>query len=289
MWCDSALLVLCWVCHSTENSYTEVDIMKTTIATTKQALAFLKDAKIDKVNGKVAELRKDFIMKQVKSFKVDLVNEKAKTVITEWQAALDFECDMKDTLGVLLADMDENDADYIAIETYYMEVVRIATRRLQSALKPIKAHLGEMYKAILVDDLATFNKHMKATFDVEISKGNFDRLKDMVMNGRKFELSTVSSSGFNNLFMHLMTARLVLSNAYSPRKLDSCLEKAIMDVPTIDFETAMNLDTLTVENMGAECNLKFKKDDTFTYKAEKVRAKFHTSIAIKPMCLVSED
>ena len=263
--------------------------MKTTIENTKQALAFLKDAKIDKVNGKVADLRKDFIMKQVKSFKVDLATQKAQTVIVEWQAALDFELDMKTAVADLLSNLDENDADYPAIESYYMEVVRIATRRLQGALKPIKAHLSEMYKAILVDDLATFNKHMKATFDVEINKGNFDRLKDMVMNGRKFELSTVSSAGFNNLFMHLMTARLVFCNAYSPRKLDSCLEKAIADVPTLDFETAMNLDTLTVEIIGKECNLNFKKDDTFTYKAEKVRAKFHTSIAIKPMCLVAID
>ena len=262
--------------------------MKTMINNTTEVLAYLKSAKIDKVNGKINDLKGDFITKQVKSFKVDLVNAKAQTVLTEWNAALDFELDMRNSVTELLADLDKESEDYNAIEMYYMEVVRIASRKLQGALKPIKAHLGEMYKALLINDLEVFNEHNKVLFDIELSKANFDRIKDMVMNGRKLELSTVSNAGFNNLFMHLMTARLVLSNGYSPRKVDACLEKAISGVPTLDFESAMKLETLDVERMGQECNLKFKSDDTFTYKAEKVRSKFHTSIAIKPMCLVQE-
>lgn len=260
--------------------------MNKTINTINKGLEVIKAQKFEKIEEKVADLKDNFIMEQVKSFNVDLGNKTAQQTIQMWEVANSFTLATRGDRMELVKDLDEEDEEQLAEMTYYMEVERIASRMLSKAIRPITARTSEMLKAILKNDIVTFNGHMKAMFEVELSQVNFDRLKDMVMNGRKSGLNTMSPSQFSNTFMHLMLARVVKGGNYSPKKMKGCLAKAIKDVPTLTFDQAMNLDTLTVEEMCKACEIKTKKDDTFMYKAEKVRSKFHTSIAIKPMSLV---
>lgn len=262
------------------------DIMKTTERKIVNTLEALKKQNYVKVEEKIADLRDSFIMEQVKSFNVDLGNKTAQQTIAMWETANSFQLCTTSDRRELVKDMDETDEIQLAEMTYYAEVERIANRRMSAAIRPITQRLGEMLKSIMKDDIANFNIHMTAMFGVELSQANFDRCKDMIMSGRKTGLNTMSPSQFANTFMHLMLARAVAGGAYSPKKMKGCLNKAIKDVPTLTFDEAMNLDTLNVDTMCQVCEIRVKKDDTFIVKAEKVRSKLHTAIAVKPMSLV---
>lgn len=271
-----------------QNHNERIDIMKTTENKITKGLETIKKAKFNAIEEKVADLKGNFINEQVKSFNVDLGNKNAQQTIMYWETALAFQLCTTSDRKELVKDFDETNEEQLAEATYYMEVERIANRRMQATIRPITIRTTEMLKAILKNDLTTFNVHMKTMFSIELSQANFDRLKDITLSGNKRGLNTLSSSQFANTFMHLMLARAVASGNYSPKKMKGCLAKAINDVPTLTFDQAMNLDTLTVENMVKACNIKTKKDDTFMFKADKVRSKLHTSIAVKPMSLVKE-
>lgn len=264
------------------------DIMKTTIKGIREALETIKGAKFERIEGKVEDLKGNFITEQVKSFNIDLGNATAQNTINQWECANSFQLDVKGSISEMFGKVDEMDETTLAEYNYYCNVESIARKGMTSAIRPITERLGDMFKAILTNDLTTFNNHMKVLFDIEISNANFKRMKDIVLSGRKTGLNTMSAPQFANTFMHLMLARAVVGGNYSPKKVKGCLNKAIKDVPTLTFEQAMNLDTLTVDTMVEVCNIKIKKDrkDDFAYKAEKVREKFYTSIAIKPMSLV---
>lgn len=260
------------------------DIMKTIETRINQNLESLKSSKYEKIEEKIADLKESFIMEQVKSFNIDLGNKTAQNTIAQWESSIAFQLCVTGDRKELTEDLSKEVESELAELTYYAEVERIANRRMANAIRPITQRLGEMLKSIMKGDIENFNIHMTALFGVELSQANFDRCKDMIMSGRKSGLNTMSSSQFANTFMHLMLARAIQGGAYSPKKVKGALNKAIKDVPTLTFSQAMNLDTLTVDEMIEACGIRIPKDakDNFIIKSEKVRAKLHTLIAVKP-------
>ena len=257
--------------------------MKTTINKIQKGFDFLKQSNIEKIEGKTKELEASFIMEQVKSFNVDLSNKTAVNTIATDQIGVAFQLSTKEDFNKKTSSLDlEKDADMI---NYLREVTNIANRTVNGCSAPLNKALQEVKKSLLTNDLATFNEYMKIMFDVELSKELFARLQDMLMFGKVGTIAALSNNQFKNLFMELMTARLVASGSYSPKRTKGALNKAIKEVPTISYEDALKLDTTVVDNCIDMLGLSSKyagSNYNYAEMKERVIKALHTKIAVEP-------
>ena len=259
--------------------------MKTTINKIEKSLQNLKGQKIEKLEKVTKELESQFIDNQLQLFNVDLSNKTATINLTAFITAIEFDNDMKASIK----DSYKEESDDVI--QYVKEVERIANKQLQNSLKPIRAHTSEMRKAIILNDLPAFNIHSKALLGVEMTQQQFNALSLMLITSSRQGLKTMGDNTFNNLFCHIMVARLNKSGSFSFKKVKGCLNKAIKDVPTITVKEAIELDTLTVEKCIKELGLSKRcEGDKYDYAKmkERVLKALHVSIAVCPSIEESE-
>lgn len=259
--------------------------MKKTIEGIRNGLEFLTESKIESLDVKINELKESFIDEQIKSFNIDLSNKVATQTISNFMVGVEFSNSMKEDINKKAKKLNESIEKDVNELNYLKEVESIANRMLNGACSPITKHTKEMQKALVINDMVTFNEHMKELFAVSLNKQQFDMLKLMMINAKRGGLDLMSNNQFKNLIMHIMTKRLVASGSFSPKKVKGALKKAIKDVPTISYEEVLSLDTSVVEKCIEMLGLSPKyQGDNYNYveMKEKVIKALHTRIAVEP-------
>lgn len=257
--------------------------MKKTVENLNKGLAFLTESKIESLDFKIKELKESYIDETIKAFNVDLSNKIAHQTISNFIVAVEFSNSMKNDVKKIKDKVStDEDTEYL---NYILEVEAIANRMLNGAQSPITMHTKEMQKALMIDNINTFNAHMKALFNVELNTKQIEVLKYMLITSKRSGLDVMSNNQFKNLIMHIFTRRLIASGSFSPKKVRGALKKAIKDVPTISYEEALTLNEATVcEYIEVLGLAKRYEGDNYNYAEmkEKVVNALHKKIAVLP-------